>query len=228
MSFFFAIVSSLAVIIGLMIWTYRIGLSHWDRKIATGFQITWTLILSFLGVSSVLADFSTFPPPFLFFLLGQFALVLFVIKSPVGTRLMEHSSMRLLIGLQGFRILPEILLDLAWRDGLAPIQMTFHGRNFDLLSAILALVLAIAWPRIQRPEVMGWLFTLVGGGLLFNILAIAILSAPLPIRIFMNEPANTFVTQFPYIGLPGIHVFTALLLHGLLIRKLMDRKGSPI
>lgn len=43
------------------------------------------------------------------------------------TNVAFHVPLRILIGLQGFRVLPEILLDLAFREGLAPIQMTWPG-----------------------------------------------------------------------------------------------------
>jgi len=51
-----------------------------------------------------------------------------------------------------------------------------------------------------------------------------VLSTPMPFRLFMNEPANTFVTHFPYVWLPGIHVWTALFLHVLLLRQLWRKR----
>jgi hypothetical protein len=44
-----------------------------------------------------------------------------------------------------------------------------------------------------------WLQSLLAFGLLLNIVIVSVLSAPLPFRVFMNEPANTFVTYFPYV-----------------------------
>lgn len=228
MSFSFSIFSTLIVLVGFIAVPHIVGMDPSDQlksKIAVGI---WVLVVSAISLSGLTSDFSTFPPPLIFLLITMLVLVTWVIASPFGRRVIDASSIRLLIGLQGFRILPEILLDLAWRDGLAPVQMTYHGRNFDIVSALMALALAVVWPWIKTPRVVGWLFTIVASGLLFNILAVSMLSAPTPFRYFTNEPANTFVGQFPYIGLPTIQVAAAILLHGLLIRKLWSMGNGKL
>jgi hypothetical protein len=179
-----------------------------------------------LGASGALSDFSRFPPPPLFMLLGITLACLAIILSPAGGRIAAATPLRYLVGMQAFRFLPELLLDLAYRDGLAPIQMTWHGRNFDVLSAIFALVLLIAWPRLAHPRFWAWLHSVVAVGLLLNILGVAVLSMPTPFRVFTNEPANTFVTTFPYIGLPMVHVATAIVLHGLTLRRLLTESKA--
>lgn len=182
------------------------------------------LLTGILGASGVLADFDSMPPRFFFFIAALLVTSLGVTISPWGGSVVHHVPLRVLIGLQGFRILPEILLDLAFREGLAPIQMTWHGRNLDILSAITALVLAGFWNHVPQVKRWAWAQSILGLALLINIVSIAVLSAPLPFRVFMNEPANTFVAHFPYIWLPGIHVLTALTLHGLTLRRLL--KGA--
>ncbi len=57
-------------------------------------------------------------------------------------------------------------------------------------------------------------------GLLFTIVSVAILSAPTPMRVFDNEPANTFVVTAPYVWLPAFLVQAALFGHLLVLRKL--------
>jgi hypothetical protein len=56
--------------------------------------------------------------------------------------------------------------------------------------------------------------------LLLNIVVIAILSMPTPLRHFHNEPANTFIAYFPYIWLPAFLVQVALFGHLLVFRWL--------
>ena len=116
--------------------------------------------------------------------------------------------------------MPEYLLHTAYLDGLAPIQMTWHGYNYDVISAIVGL--AAGWYLSRGgARFWAWAASVVGIALLATILFIAVTSAPLPIRLFMNEPANRFVADFPYILLPGVHVFLAILVHGLTIKKLL-------
>ncbi|HYX38049.1 MAG TPA: hypothetical protein VE954_33525 [Oligoflexus sp.] len=182
------------------------------------------LVTAGLGLSGILADVSRMPPPFLFFVLALLVVSVGIAMSAWGGRVISAVPLRVLIGLQGFRILPEILLDLAWREGLAPVQMTWHGRNFDIVSALSALLLFALWPRLTNPKVWAWLQSILAFGLLVNIVSVAVLSAPLPFRVFMNEPANRFVAFFPYIWLPGVHVLTALILHGLTFRRLAQKR----
>ena len=54
------------------------------------------------------------------------------------------------------------------------------------------------------------------------IMAVAILSTPGSFRLFQNEPANTFIAQFPYIWLPTVLVPTAWIGHLLLFRRLQS------
>lgn len=202
-------------------WLKAVTRQRSDLWLGLGVLMSFPVVGAALGSSGALSDFSRFPPPALFMLLGITAACLAIVLSSVGGRIAVATPLRFLVGMQAFRFLPEILLDLAYRDGLAPIQMTWHGRNFDVLSAIFALVLLIVWPRLAHPRLWAWLHSVVAIGLLLNILAVAVLSMPTPFRVFTNEPANTFVTTFPYIGLPMVHVATAIVLHGLTLRRLL-------
>ena len=65
---------------------------------------------------------------------------------------------------------------------------------------------------------MGW--NVLGTALLATIVAIVILSAPLPIRVFTEGPTNVWVTRFPGVWLPAVLVQAALLGHLLVFRKL--------
>ena len=57
--------------------------------------------------------------------------------------------------------------------------------------------------------------------LVVNIVTIAVLSMPTPLRMFMTEPANTIApTHAPYIWLPVFLVQAALFGHLLVFRKL--------
>lgn len=66
---------------------------------------------------------------------------------------------------------------------------------------------------------------LLGLGLLANIVAIAVLSTPVPFRAFMNEPANRLPSMFPYVWLPTFLVQAALFGH-LLVFRALRRRGA--
>ncbi len=213
--------TSILLTLGFMIfWIIRYTGGYKLAVAIIGFE----LVIGFLSALGIFSDFSRFPPPMVAVIMSVFAITIAITLSPKGATLADATPMRVLIGLQAFRLLPETLLDLAWRDGLAPIQMTWHGRNFDIVSAILAGLVWYVWPQISNKRLISILYTTVGVSLLINILSVAILSMPSPFRYFFNEPANTFVGSFPYIGLPTVQVLFALLLHGITIRKLFRTK----
>jgi hypothetical protein len=106
-----------------------------------------------------------------------------------------------------------------------PVQMTFEGRNFDVLSGLSAPIIAylIARQKISATGILIW--NVVCLGLLLNILGIAILSMPAPLRVFMNEPANTIVASFPVSWLPGFLVPLAYGLHFFSLRQLAVKRS---
>ena len=103
---------------------------------------------------------------------------------------------------------------------LLPEQMTFEGRNWDILAGFTAPIIAVlvSKGRISRTGIVIW--NLVCLALLINIVTIAILSTPTPWRVFMNEPANYIVAYFPISWLPGFLVPLAYYLHFMSLRQM--------
>ncbi|MEX2234228.1 MAG: hypothetical protein WD824_18835, partial [Cyclobacteriaceae bacterium] len=145
--------------------------------------------------------------------------VLFVASKGVG-EILIHIPPENLIRLQGFRFFVEVLLWMLFIGDLLPVQLTFEGRNFDILAGISAPFIAILAKRgkISRGGLIVW--NVVCLGLLLNIVITAILSTPSPWRIFMNEPANYIVTYFPISLLPGFLVPLAYYLHFVSLKQL--------
>ncbi len=213
-----------AILIPLFL-TYRAegGFKTYSKRTLI-FLIAWITVTYISGKLGIFQDFSAMPPRF-FLLLPTILIVLYFLMKTKHTELIVNNiSIYVLIGIQSFRFFPEIFLDLSYREGLAPIQMTYHGRNLDILVAALALTILVLNKRIPiSPKKLGVIFSFIGLGLLINILTIAILSTPTPIRYFMNEPANTFVTEAPYIWLPTVFVSLAFWGHFILIKKLLRK-----
>jgi hypothetical protein len=58
-------------------------------------------------------------------------------------------------------------------------------------------------------------------------LVIAVLSAPTPLPVFCHEPANVWITTFPYVWLPAVMVPAAIFGHLLVFRCLaMDAAAA--
>ena len=105
-----------------------------------------------------------------------------------------------------------------------PPQMSYSGWNFDILTGITALVLAAILTQRRLPRWLLWAWNCMGILLLANVLTIAVLSMPTPLRRFHNEPANTWIAQAPYVWLPAVFVLAAIAGHIVIARRLqMER-----
>src|SRR5262249_10358684 len=128
-----------------------------------------------------------------------------------------------LVFIQSFRIVVEILLVAAFSKGLLPVQMTFEGRNFDIITGILALPVGyFCFVRKSWPQSVAVLYNVLGIGLLINVLVIALLSMPASWRYFMNEPSTAIVGEFPFIYLPGMLVVIGYSMHLFSLRQLFS------
>lgn len=185
-----------------------------------------TLLLAaqaLLAAKGFFRDFSGMPPR-IFLLIGPVFFLLFIIAFlPRTSRWVAPLSQTALSGFQSFRIAVEIVLWALYAQVLIPVQMTFEGRNFDIVSGILGAVVGLLlWRKVKLSRAVILVWNFIGLGLLINIVVTAILSTPVSFRFFMNEPANTIVAELPYVWLPGFVVPMAFLLHILSIRKALQ------
>lgn len=220
--------------VGLLIRELRkgIALTNWapsrrKRFTATIFVtiILWAAFVSIWSLSGKMSDFSIFPlnlmPVILIPLLG----LVIILNSRGFTEVLAHVPPANIIRLQTFRFFVEVLLWMLFIENLLPVQMTFEGRNFDILAGFTAPIIAVLVSKgnISRTAVVIWNFVCLG--LLLNIVITAILSTPSPWRVFMNEPANYIVTYFPISWLPGILVPLAYYLHFFSLKALPHPKS---
>lgn len=226
---------SLACIVVLMVGLSKslalAGLENAARKRTFTLTLTsiiaWVGLLGVLSVMGVFRDFSTVPPRLLPVLFAAFFIVLLITFSKGVTNLLKSVPPHWLVYFQSFRILVELLLWIAFSRGLLPVQMTFDGYNFDIVSGVLTL--PVGWALATRKpyaKVLGIVYNIIGLLLLFNIITVAVLSMPTPFRQFMNEPANTIVAEFPFIYLPGVLVVLAFSFHVFSLRQLVG-EASP-
>jgi len=188
---------------------------------------------TFAAAASGRLSFTTVPPTMMVAIALSLALALRVGLSGMGGRLAAGVPLALLVGVQGFRLPLELLMHRAYGEGLMPVQMSYSGRNFDIVTGITAIVLAAAlWMAPQRVSprlVLAW--NVMGSALLLNVLTIALLSAPTPLRVFTNEPANVWIARAPFVWLPAVFVLAALAGHLVIFRRLRmemrQRSRSP-
>lgn len=187
----------------------------------------WLGLTAVISASGVLT-WSSRPPLLPFFALLSLAVPVLVARSSFGTRLVHALPIAALVGVQAFRLPLELVLH-AWKnEGVLPLQMTFEGHNFDIVSGVLGLVCGAALffygERVPRAAI--WLFNCIGSGLLLAVTLIALLSSPLPIRQYLNDPPVLLAFYFPYGWILPWCVGGALFGHLLVFRWLLA--GSQV
>ncbi len=180
--------------------------------------VAWAILVSITSLSGFTGNFKLFPVNAMPILLIPLLTTLILLFTADMKTLTGHLNLKVLTHLQVFRVLVEIVLWLLFIQNLLPIQMTFEGRNFDILAGITAII-AARYLVNHKTWMIAW--NIFGLLLLINIVVIALLSMPTPIRVFHNEPANLIVTHFPYIFLPTFLVPLAYILHFISLKKLL-------
>lgn len=195
---------------------------RFSRNFLIGF-FSWLAFVYIWSRFGIFENFEWFPFNAIPVILLPLTIILIFTLSSTVKEILVHIPQENLIKLQSFRFYVEVLLWALYASALLPIQMTFEGRNFDIIIGVTAVLLTTRLGGFmlldKLPGFVIILWNIVGLGLLMNIVAIAILSMPTSFRYFMNEPANTVVTQFPISLLPAFLVPLAYMLHILSLRK---------
>lgn len=169
--------------------------------------------------SGVLRLWDATPPPFALLVAGIVGLAVAMAFSGYGRRLARGLPLWTLVAVQGFRLPLELAMHAMYERGVMPVQMSYSGRNLDILTGGTAL--AVAWlaatGRGRRQLVLAW--NVLGLILLVNVVTIAILSTP-RFRYFGDDRLNVWVTYPPFVWLPAVMVLAALAGHLVIFRAL--------
>jgi hypothetical protein len=211
--------------------------SGWDRsrqmrvyRNTALLLVVWIVLLGVLSLRGFFAEFLKLPPRIGLAVMLPLPFVIWIARSKKGSTLLKLLPAHWPIYLQSFRIVVEIALWLSVREGALPMQLSFEGRNFDIFTGLLALPVGYyCFVKKSAPSWVAWVYNIFGLLLLINVVVIAVLSMPTPLRVFHNEPANTLVAYFPFIYLPGVLVPLAYTLHIFSLRQwALVRDGSQI
>ncbi len=202
--------------------------NRWPRKTQYwGFGIAiWLGILIAYSQTSLIQNYTMIPPPVLFVILPPILFVLIIANRKRTAVFYQSLSTFIPVLIQSFRIIIELILWGLYVKGFLPKQMTFEGLNFDVIVGVSAIPVAylIKKNKLSPNAVIAW--NIMGILFLLNIVVIAFLSAPTSFRVFMNEPANTIITHFPFIWLPGFIVPFAFLMHVISIRQILNHASK--
>lgn len=131
--------------------------------------------------------------------------------------------------MQAFRLPLELLMHRGVTLGIVPVELSYTGYNFDILTGVGAALIAVALYRgVAVPRGVLWLWNLYGICCLAAILVVAVLGSPMLHR-FGTDPrhVNTWVLFFPYVLVPVELVIVALSGHLVITRALAARRAAP-
>ena len=166
--------------------------------------------------SGLLRRWDHVPPPFGLLVLAIVLLAFLLAFTTPGRRLAQFVPLWALVAVQAFRLPLELAMHQLSDRGIMPPQMTYTGRNFDILTGVSAVIVAVVAAR-GRGRVLVTAWNVIGLALLMNVVAIAILSTP-TFRYFGEDRLNVFVTSTPYVWLPAVMVLAALAGHLMIFR----------
>lgn len=182
---------------------------------AAGIATLWLLATGAASAAGVL-DVWSLPPRIGVVLLSMTALLVWAGRATWAERLGDL-PLTLLVGVESFRIIVELLIHEAVVQGIASPTLTWTGTNFDIIPAVTALLLAPFADRVPTAALQAW--NLCAAGILCITVGTALLATP-TLAVIQTEPANIWIAGFPFVWLPAVLVTAAWLGHIVLFRRL--------
>ena len=223
-----------AVLVCLLAWGTAVA---WRRSGASEIAARRASVLSLImavawmtgtweaAASGIFQQWDRTPPPFAFLVLAILALACAISFSRLGARIASTIPLGALVLVQGFRLPLELAMHGMYRRGIMPVQMSYSGLNFDIVTGATAIAIGVLAfrGRVGRGIVTAW--NILGLVLLINVVTVAILGTP-RFRYFGEQYLNVWVTYPPFVWLPAVMVLAALAGHLLIFRALIRQRPA--
>ena len=186
----------------------------------------WMGITGVAAASGIFREWASTPPPFMGLVAAILVLGCSIAFSRVGARL-AALPLWVLVAVQSFRFPLELVMHRLVQHGIMPEQMSYTGRNWDVLTGISAVLVAGAIRAGIGGRRLALAWNIMGLGLLANILGVAILSTP-RFAAFGPDRLNVFVTYVPFVWLPAVMELTALAGHLVIFRAVFSSARAEL
>ena len=189
--------------------------------------LSWMAAHAILAIKGFYLDSNIFPPRFMFTIIPPIIVIILLFSTRKGKIWIDGLNIKWLTWIHIVRIPVELVLFLISLHQLVPTLMTFEGRNYDILSGLTTpfIYYFTIKNRSNRKLLLFW--NIVCLALLFNIVVLAILSAPSPYQRFAFDRPNRALYYFPYIWLSSVIVPLVLFSHLASIRKIIIALKAP-
>jgi hypothetical protein len=143
----------------------------------------------------------------IFYNRNQFKLNITIIGAYEGRLFIDSLNIKLLTLIHSIRILVEIVLWWLFTFKTIPVQMTFEGGNFDIISDINAPFIyyfGFIRNKVSKQIKPGW--NMICTALLLKVVLSSVLLNPNSYLKFGFDQPNIAVLYFPYFLLPSLIV----------------------
>lgn len=191
-----------------------VGVDRLSSRLLAFLLPLWVFLQATLALGGFFQNSQTVPPRLIAFSVLPAVLLIVTYFLFFRASFVDRFPIKILTLLHVVRVPVELVLYWLFLAGAVPQMMTFEGRNFDIISGILAPIVYLL--AFRGPAVNRWLliaYNVLGLVLLGNIVAIAAMSVPSPIQQLNFDQPNVGVLYFPYIWLPAIVVPIVLFSH---------------
>jgi hypothetical protein len=182
----------------------------------------WMIIQLFIGLSDFYLDTKSLPPRFALLIFPPLVCMIILFFTKKGNAFIDSLNVKQLTLLHVIRIPVEIVLYYLFIAKTIPQEMTFEGRNFDIIAGITAMIIyywGYVKNNITKPILIAWNILCIA--LLLNIVVIAILSINTPFQQFGFTQPNIAIAHFPFNWLASVVVPLVLLAHLVSMKKLI-------
>lgn len=204
-------------ILSLWIW-YKAARNHPTVGMLT---LLWFIVQLFAGYFGFYTFIDEHPERIPLLAGPPIILILVLTLHPKMNNWIKGLDLKYLTLIHTVRIPVELCLYYLFVAKAIPVEMTFEGRNFDILAGISAPIMW--WISVKRKpmkrKILLW-WNVLSLGLLLNIVITAVLSLPLPFQVFGMDQPNMAILYFPFNWLPSVIVPLVMFSHLIAIKRL--------
>ena len=182
----------------------------------------WVGIQVFLSLNGFYKVIDTIPPRFVLLIIPPILLIILLFNTQKGRLFIDSLDIKVLSIIHTIRILVEIVLLWLFMYKTIPVELTFEGRNFDIISGVTAPIVyyfGFIKQTLSKKLIISW--NIVCVLLLLNVIFNSVLSSPLIFQKFGFNQPNIAILNFPFVFLPSIIVPIILFSHFVVIRRLI-------
>ena len=185
--------------------------------------LAYTIIISRIGVMN---NFTLPPRVPLLLVIPSIVGIIFLTERPLFKSVIKRTPLHVPVFLISFRIIVEMLIYGAYRNGIFPQRVTFEGLNFDVLVGLSSLIIGFLLVRKKLSMQALWIWNLVSMFVL-TLTMYSFVSA----YYFSDYVATTGhneLVSFPYLLLVSVLLPIAIFLHVFIIRQVLEIRKTDV